>query len=145
MIYLLDVNMLLSLCDPRHVHHEPAHRWFAAKGMAAWATCPIVENGFIRIASHPSYPNSPGKGSCAADILRQFSRRAGHHFWPDDISLMNERLFRLGPTLSANQTTDVYLLGLAIKHDAKLATLDGSIPASVVIGGESALEVVAAR
>ena len=145
MTYLLDVNMLLALCDPRHVHHDLAHRWFVAKGKAAWATCPIVENGLIRIASHPSYPNSPGRGSLAANILRQFCQQAGHHFWPDDVSLMDERLFRLGPILSANHTTDVYLLGLAIKHGGKLATLDGSIPTPVAIGGEAALELVATR
>ena len=49
--YLLDVNVLLALCDPMHVHHEAAHRWFAEKGSQAWATCPITENGFVRIAS----------------------------------------------------------------------------------------------
>jgi uncharacterized protein len=27
--YLLDVNVLLSLSDPMHIHHEPAHQWFA--------------------------------------------------------------------------------------------------------------------
>lgn len=26
---LLDVNVLIALLDRRHVHHEPAHDWFA--------------------------------------------------------------------------------------------------------------------
>ena len=142
MVSLLDVNLLLALCDPRHMHHDPAHRWFAAKGKSAWATCPITENGFIRISSHPSYPNSPGGASRAADLLRGFRREAGHRFWPDAVSLTDETLFRLGPVLSANQTTDVYLLGLAVKNGGVLATLDRSIPTSAVIGGESALEIV---
>jgi predicted nucleic acid-binding protein len=59
-VYLLDVNVLLALCDPLHVHHAAAHRWFAAVGRFAWATCPITENGFVRIAAHRSYPNRPG-------------------------------------------------------------------------------------
>ncbi len=25
---LLDVNLLIALFDPDHVHHEPAHLWF---------------------------------------------------------------------------------------------------------------------
>jgi uncharacterized protein len=54
--YLLDVNLLLALTDPMHVHHEQAHRWFASKGDLSWATCPLTENGFVRVASHPSYP-----------------------------------------------------------------------------------------
>lgn len=142
-ISLLDVNLLLALCDPQHIHHNPAHDWFDAKGKSAWATCPITENGFIRIASHPSYPNSPGRASIAADLLREFRRRSGHHFWPDAVSLTDETIFRLAPVLSANQTTDVYLLGLAVKHGGKLATFDRSIPTTGVIGGERALEIVA--
>ena len=142
MVYLLDVNLLLALCDPRHMHHDPAHRWFAGKGKSAWATCPITENGFVRIASHPSYPNSPGSASRAVDLLREFCRGAGNRFWPDAVSLTDETLFRLGPVLSANQTTDVYLLGLAVKNHGELATLDRSIPTSVVIGGERVLEIV---
>jgi hypothetical protein len=39
--------------------------------------------------------------------------------------LRDEALFQLAPTLSANQTTDVYLLGLAVKHGGKLATTAG--------------------
>ncbi len=66
-IYLLDVNVLLALSDPMHIHHEAAHRWFAAKGQSAWATSPITENGFVRIASHPNYPNRlrTGPARCA--------------------------------------------------------------------------------
>jgi predicted nucleic acid-binding protein len=30
---LLDVNVLIALVDPRHVHHELAHRWFAGPGI----------------------------------------------------------------------------------------------------------------
>ncbi len=142
MTALLDVNLLLALYDPRHIHHEPAHRWFAAMGKSAWATCPITENGFIRIASHPSYPNSPGNVMCASNLLRTFCHGNGHHFWPDDVCLTDETLFRLGPALSANQTTDVYLLGLAARNGGKLATLDRSIPTSAVIGGERTLEVI---
>ena len=142
MVFLLDVNVLLALCDPQHMHHDVAHRWFSAKGKSAWATCPITENGFIRIASHPSYPNSPGRASVAADLLREFCRRPGHHFWPDTVSLMDEALFRLAPVLSANQTTDVYLLGLAVKHGGKLATLDRSIPPSGVMHSEQSLEII---
>jgi predicted nucleic acid-binding protein len=52
--YLLDVNLLLALTDPMHIHHESAYRWFAGKGQKAWATCPLTENGFVRIASYPA-------------------------------------------------------------------------------------------
>lgn len=143
-VCLLDVNLLLALCDPRHVHHELAHQWFAAKGHVAWASCPITENGFIRIASQPSYPNSPGGTACVAELLRKFCARQGHRFWADAVSLRDRSLFAFTSTSTANQTTDVYLLGLAVKNGGKLATLDGSIPAGLVMGGERALEVISA-
>jgi toxin-antitoxin system PIN domain toxin len=140
--YLLDVNLLIALCDPQHMHHELAHEWFAAKGRPSWATCPITENGFVRVVSHPGYPNSPGRASWTAGVLRAFCSDAGHRFWPDSVSLTDEALFRLSPVLSASQITDVYLLGVAVKHNGALATLDRSIPAACVAGGDRALEVI---
>ncbi|HEY7215024.1 MAG TPA: hypothetical protein VIC28_10365 [Thermoanaerobaculia bacterium] len=55
MVALLDVNVLVALFDPDHVHHEAAHTWFAAHRGAGWATCPLTENGLIRILSNPAY------------------------------------------------------------------------------------------
>lgn len=50
-VALLDVNVLVALFDPGHVHHEPAHEWFAANRSAGWATCPLTGNGLVRILS----------------------------------------------------------------------------------------------
>ena len=43
-IALLDVNVLIALIDPQHVHHERSHRWFQAHGGHGWATCPLTQN-----------------------------------------------------------------------------------------------------
>lgn len=139
-IYLLDVNMLLALSDPMHIHHEAAHRWFAATGQAAWATCPITENGYVRIASHPSYPNRPGDAPAVVALLRQFCAGAGHHFWAADISL--REMLQPGSPLSHSQLTDVFLLGLAVHHGGKLATLDQRIATTAIAGGSAALELI---
>ena len=120
--YLLDVNVLLALTDPRHVHHEPAHRWFAAIGRSNWATCPITENGLVRIASHPSYPNRPGDTAAVLQILREFCKLDGHEFWGDEISLRD--LVPAGSALTHSHITDLYLLGLAMHRSGLLATLD---------------------
>lgn len=55
-IDLADVNVLLALIDPVHVHHEGASQWFVDASARGWATCPLTENGFVRILSNPSYP-----------------------------------------------------------------------------------------
>jgi hypothetical protein len=139
-IYLLDVNLLLALSDPMHIHHESAHRWFAEKGQQSWATSPITENGFIRIASHPSYPNRPGDVTAVLDIFRQLCEAPGHQFWPEDISIL--QILESDAIITHVQITDVYLLGLAVHKRGKLATLDQRIPVDAVRGGRKALELI---
>lgn len=67
MTFLLDVNVLIALIDPSHVGHDAAHHWFAEQGHADWATCPLTQNGVIRIVGNPRYPNSTGSPAEAAD------------------------------------------------------------------------------
>lgn len=139
-IYLLDVNLLLALTDPMHIHHQVAHRWFGEKGQQGWATCPLTENSFVRIASHPNYPNRPGEAPVVLDILHQLREAPGHHFWTDDISLL--QILAADAIITHGQITDVYLLGLAVHRKGKLATLDQRIPCQAVRQGREALELI---
>jgi toxin-antitoxin system PIN domain toxin len=139
-VYLLDVNVLLALSDPQHVHHTAAHRWFAAVGRFAWATCPITENGFVRIASHPSYPNRPGDAAVVLAILREMCAVESHRFWSADTSIRD--MLKPGAVLTHAQVTDIFLLSLAVRHGGKLATFDQHIPAAAVEGGADALEII---
>lgn len=140
-IYLLDVNVLLALSDPMHIHHEPAHHWFATRGRLAWATCPITENGFVRIASHPSYPNRPGDTPAVLAILRELCAAENHHFWTADVSIRD--VLRPGAIITPTQVTDVYLLALAVQKGGKLATLEQRMSTTAVDGGAEALELIA--
>jgi len=138
--YLLDVNVLLALSDPMHLHHDAAHHWFSSVGSAGWATCPLTENGFVRIASHPKYPNRPGDGAFVLGTLRKLCAANGHSFWSEDVSLRS--IVRPGAIVTHSQITDVFLLGLTVHKGGKLATFDQGIPTSVVDGGDRALEVI---
>jgi toxin-antitoxin system PIN domain toxin len=140
--YLLDINLLLALGDPMHVHHEAAHSWFVEIGGRAWATCPLTENGFVRIASHPRYPNRPGDVAAVLGILRQFCAIEGHRFWSEDISIRD--LIRPGAIVTHAHVTDIFLLGLAVHNAGKLATLDQRLPVTAVHGGPAALELITA-
>ena len=141
MTYLLDVNLLLALTDPMHVHHDVAHQWFSRTGRQSWSTCPITENGFVRIATHPNYPNRPGDVHTVIAILHRFCSLDGHQFWADEVSLRN--LFDVPDVaITYHHVTDLYLLGLAIQKGGKLATLDQRIPASAIEGGPEALDVL---
>src|SRR5208283_2090850 len=66
MVALLDVNVLIALFDPAHVHHEAAHRWFGVNRKYRWATCPLTKNAFVRVLSNPAYP---GQATTIEDAL----------------------------------------------------------------------------
>ncbi len=108
--YLLDVNVLIALIDPAHLQHDRAHDWFAATGKDAWATCPITENGVLRIVSHVRYPNSPGTPAAVAEVLSIVFAVGGHVSWPDDISLLDRQRIDAARLLDSSQVTDTYLL-----------------------------------
>ena len=140
--YLLDVNVLIALIDPAHLQHDAAHSWFAQTGSASWATCPLTENGLLRIVGHPRYPNAPGTPATVAAVLQALRALPGHHFWPDDISLMNPALVQTERLLNHTQVTDSYLLALAVHHGGKLASFDRKLVADAVVGGRAALELL---
>lgn len=136
-MYLLDINILIALADPDHEHHGKAESFFLANHQRGWATCPITENGFVRIISHPSYPNGPGSTDAACTVLKQLCAYEGHRFWPDDLSL------RGAPALPVSKhLTDHYLLSLAMHRQGKLVTLDRHIQAALIPGGGDAYLVI---
>ncbi len=143
-IALLDINVLVALFDPDHVHHDAAHDWFAEEGRAGWATCPITEAGFVRVLSNPAYGGGATRATDLIARLRRFCESGGHGFWPDGVSLRNESVFDFSHVASHRQITDVYLLGLAQARGGVLATFDRGIPVKAVKGAtESSLVVIA--
>jgi toxin-antitoxin system PIN domain toxin len=132
---LLDVNLLIALFSEGHVDHEAAQDWFAEAKDRGWATCPLTENGFVRVMRQrrPTWPVDQ-----FARLLRQFCDDRHHAFWPDALSLTDPAIFDTGMIDGPQQITDVYLLGLAVKKNAALATLDRSIPLRAVRGAREA-------
>ncbi len=139
---LLDVNVLVALFDPDHVHHDLAHDWFADRRGQGWATCPITENGFVRVLSNPAYGAGMSRPADLVARLRRFCQNGGHEFWPDAVTLRDGSVFRHAHLGSSRQLTEVYLLALARSRGGVLATFDRSIPVSSVSGGESSLELI---
>jgi len=133
-VALLDVNVLVALFDPDHIHHEPAHHWFEDQRRFGWATCPLTENGLIRVLAHSAYSQSAVQPALILERLQAFCGSGGHSFWPDDVSLRDASLFRVGTPPSHRQVTDAYLLGLAVKHAGCLATFDRAISLAGVYG-----------
>lgn len=135
---LLDVNVLVALFHAEHEHHEIAHDWFAGHRRDGWATCPLTENGFIRLLSNPATLPVRLRPSELTDSLRKFCASGHHIFWPDSISLRDPKIFNASFVGSHRQLTDVYLLGLAKKMGGRLATFDRSVPLKAVVGATRA-------
>lgn len=133
---LFDVNLLVALLDEEHTHHVRAQGWWSANKAEGWASCPLTENGYLRVMSQPSYPN-PISISFAHEFLARQIADTDHAFWPDDVSLLDETRFRRDRMLGPKQLTDVYLLGLAVQHGGRLATLDRTIPLAAVRGAQA--------
>jgi toxin-antitoxin system PIN domain toxin len=146
MTHLLDVNVLVALFDPEHVHHETAHTWFASARGSGWATCPLTENGLVRILSNPAYPGRRTTVADAVDRLRRFTRSGGHTAWADDISLLDSDHVDATHLSGHREVTDAYLLALAVRRKGALATFDRTVrTAAVVNAADEHLLVIAAN
>src|SRR5271165_5405808 len=106
---LLDVNVLIALLDSDHSLHVPATSWFNSNAHNGWASCPITQNGCVRVMSSPGYPG--------ALPVRAVVERL-------DPSRIH------GP----RQITDLYLVALAGKHRGSFVTFDRLIATDAVKG-----------
>jgi toxin-antitoxin system PIN domain toxin len=126
-IALLDVNILVALFDPSHSHHEAAHRWFETNRAAGWASCPLTENGFVRVLSNPAYPGRRTTVADAVERLSRFRTDGGHTFWADEVSICESEFVRAARIGGHRRVTDVYLLALAVHNGGRLASFDRKI------------------
>lgn len=139
--HLLDVNLLIALAWPSHIHHEVAQRWFATHSRSGWATCPLTQLGLVRISSNPAIVADAVTPLEALALLKEIVNLPGHQFWPDQLSLSDRATcadFALG---GHRQLTDAYLLALAMNRGGKLATLDRGVLALAKPGSRAAQAV----
>jgi toxin-antitoxin system PIN domain toxin len=126
-VYLPDVNVLVALGDPSHVHHRTAENWRQRIGIARFLLCPITESGFVRLMARPSIGGL--LMSDAILLLQEISALPNcaslpiEHSWLQLIQPLAPRLY------GHRQVTDALLLGLAIRNNATLVTLDRAIQA----------------
>jgi uncharacterized protein len=131
---LLDVNVWIALFDDAHQFSQRANAFIEAPENTI-ATCPLVENGVMRVMSLPSYGK---RGGLPMQQLRQRLQQAcdtlDHEFWPDDVSLRDDSLVDFSRIQGHQQITDLYLLTLAVRHGGRLVTFDQALSLQSVRG-----------
>lgn len=132
---LLDINVLIALLDANHLMHQPALQWLEAEIGNGWASCPITENGLLRIMSQPAYPN-PQPVALIAERFAEACAAPEHKFWPENISLVSDKLINWPRLLGHRQITDAYLLALAVQHKGRFVTFDQRLSVDVVVGAK---------
>jgi toxin-antitoxin system PIN domain toxin len=136
--HLLDVNVWVALLDEAHVFHAQALAFIQRKKLKI-ATCPLVENGVIRVLNLPGYSKfGPPGFEVVSRKLDDICSDLDHVFWPDQISLRQPSLVNWPRVLGHNQITDVYLLALAVSQKGCLATLDHRVTLNTVQGATAA-------
>ncbi|HWH83130.1 MAG TPA: TA system VapC family ribonuclease toxin [Burkholderiaceae bacterium] len=130
---LLDVNVLVALLDAGHLHHRSATAWLARHERSGWASCPLTQNGCVRILSLASYPNHQPPATVAERLARALAG-ARHEFWPDALSLLEAGRVAWRHVLGSRQVTDAYLLALAVQRGGRLVTFDRGIALDAVPG-----------
>lgn len=126
-VYLLDVNVLVALLWPNHMHHGAVIRWFGIDGHQQFATCPLTELGFARLSCNPSAVGKAITLSTALETLAGVSRMPNHRFLSEAAQLHPTLLPIAAYVVGHRQVSDAYLIALARLHGAKLATLDARI------------------
>jgi len=132
---LLDVNVLIALLDAAHLHHARAMTWLLENIHDGWASCPLTQNGCIRIMSLPGYQN-PVPAAAVAERLAAATATDHHAFWPDAISLLEPGRIVWNSVLGSRQVTDACLLALAVAKNGRLVTLDRAVPLQAVRGAK---------
>jgi toxin-antitoxin system PIN domain toxin len=129
--HLLDVNVWIALLDEGHTHHSIAKKLFSHPKLKI-ATCPLVENGVIRILNMPNYSAFGAVGfEPVREQLNKVCHDFDHEFWADDVTLRSAPV-NWTHVMGHNQITDVYLLALAVAHDGCLTSFDRRIALSTV-------------
>jgi toxin-antitoxin system PIN domain toxin len=124
---LLDINVLIALSDPEHCGHFAADQWRKRIGDAQFFLCAVTESGFVRLMASPTVGKETMKNALAmlrkVSLLPGAARLAIDQSWLELIAPFAGRLH------GYRQVTDALLLGLAIKNNAVLVTLDRGIKA----------------
>ena len=130
---LLDVNVSIALLDAAHMHHTRATQWLQQQIANGWASCPLTQNGCLRIMAQPAYPQALPLAAVASRLAQAAAHHA-HAFLADDYSMLDANQVHWPHLLGHRQITDSYLLGLAVRHQCRFVSFDARLNLQAVPG-----------
>lgn len=119
-VELPDVNVLLALFFVNHEFHQMATEWY--RQTHAFATTPITEVGFLRLATNTVFDDAVSFAD-ASGALQRLRNNRRWDFWPDDTSLVQPKISTKSIS-GSGQVTDMHLLNLAAERKGLLVTFD---------------------
>ena len=81
----------------------------------------------MRIVSNPVFSTDALQPADASRLLGQNLEHPRHEFWPDEIPVSEALAESLDHLQGHRQLTDAYLMALARRHGATLASFDGGL------------------
>jgi toxin-antitoxin system PIN domain toxin len=122
-----DVNTLIAAAWPNHIHHGQARRWLETETLSGWATCPVVQSGFLRISMNPAVVGQAATFATALTLLERYTSDTAHTLWESEAppSVWPEWLKQR--VQGYRQVTDATLLATAWHHGGVLVTLDSGL------------------
>ena len=142
MTALLDVNVLVALAWPSHVHYTAARAWFSRHSQDGWATCLLTEAGFVRVSCNPSLFDRKVSPEQAIAFLAELKRVGTHSFWPLDRSVHDLPVQITERIQGFRQVTDALLVAAALQRGGKVATFDAALASLVKKSDRDAVSVM---
>ncbi|MFQ5744537.1 MAG: TA system VapC family ribonuclease toxin, partial [Acidobacteriota bacterium] len=112
---LLDVNFLVALAWPNHIHHQAATIWFEENHRRGWATCPLTQSGFVRVSSNRKVIPDARTPTEAIILLRELTALEGHEFWIDDVVMASPDHVDPRRIVGHRQVTDAHMVALVLR------------------------------
>jgi uncharacterized protein len=126
-VNLLDVNVLIALFRPDHVHHERARAWWqASQAVGEPFTVPdIVWVGFFRLVTSARLYSVPASFDEASQFFDAIVTQELHlGFFSDPWTMAELRKLGTASRIGSALVTDAYIAATAVTLGATVVTFD---------------------
>lgn len=124
-----DVNVLVAMARPDHVHHRAAREFVAntlgpSSRTRALRLVPVVVSGFLRIATHPRIFRQPTELQEALHFIDALLAKPGVEMVPTGSEWPELRDLCRRHALVGNRVPDAWIASIVLRSGDRLITFD---------------------